>query len=733
MEEYLDDLPVQDDLLRKSALLCAEWHDLGKATRFFQDHLRGSRVSGKLSSHALLSAVLTLWNHARELPLEWKLPLFLAIKSHHSVLYNLEDELCYSCMWSILERQYSALLEYKDLIFPSQEEFEGEFSWKAYDMVRNRKDFTLYLRTNLLLGMLVDADIRAVLDLPANMERVNIPSSIVDDFVVSLRGSSPLMSLRREFYSDIVQKAGRISLSERLLSITAPTGIGKTLAGFSFALKLRNRIEREKGYSSRIIYVLPFTSIIDQNYEILRKVLIRKRIPERVIIKHHYRTDPSFLIKENALFGDYDKAFSIVETWDAEIIVSTFVQLFETIFSNHRSSFRRLHRLMGSILILDEVQNFPVRYWDSMEKMLKFLAEHWKTYVVLMTATRPALLREALELTMPKKTYYFENLSRTHLYPVFKERSCFDIEEWLLPEIDSTDNLLVIMNTVRSAQEVYKRLKEVVGKEYTLFYLSAALIPIHRENRIEKLRALLGRKKLILVSTQVVEAGIDIDFQKVIRDFAPLDSIIQSAGRCNRNAMLDKGKVVLLRLMDEKTNRLLASYIYDETLLSITRNLLLGREGSIFEKDYLKVVELYFESIREAVSQYKELSQAIADLSYGEVGMYKLIESVDQIPVFIEWDEEATKLVEILRHIESMSASSYEKRMKKRNMFLEIRPKLWRYIVGVPQGVLKTLRLGCLPFLSTVCHLPRKHPEFENIYSEETGFTRGILEEAIFL
>ena len=79
MEEYLDDLPVQDDLLRKSALLCAEWHDLGKATRFFQDHLRGSRVSGKLSSHALLSAVLTLWNHARELPLEWKLPLFLVI------------------------------------------------------------------------------------------------------------------------------------------------------------------------------------------------------------------------------------------------------------------------------------------------------------------------------------------------------------------------------------------------------------------------------------------------------------------------------------------------------------------------------------------------------------------------------------------------------------------------------------------------------------------------------
>ena len=224
-------------------------------------------------------------------------------------------------------------------------EFASSFSWPAKDMVAKFNDLDLYFTTNLLLGMLVDADIRAVIGMEANEKRVEVPDDTVDRFLEKFPNTSPLNSLRREFYTLVIENIRRAD-SQKIFSLTAPTGIGKTLAGFSAALKLRNQIYQKTGRQPRIIYVLPFTSIIDQNYEVIKNVIENSGISNSILLKHHFRSSPTIdgskldisdvwkSLEETKLFEQkdvikiYEQAHTKTETWDGEIIVTTFVRFY---------------------------------------------------------------------------------------------------------------------------------------------------------------------------------------------------------------------------------------------------------------------------------------------------------------------------------------------------------------------------------------------------------------------
>jgi len=777
---YVKKLPSLGNL-EEVVRLMALGHDLGKTTKYFQEHLQRKKVKKYFSAHALLSSVLTVTHFAKELPLDQRLMVFLTIKSHHSYLKNIEQELSLKFLWEDLEKQVESIeldklnsllveiglpvIENSDLI-PNYREFQLDFLWPMNDMVKKSNSLYLYFTTNLLLGMLVDADIRAVIGVEANAPRCELPDDMVDRYLENLEGDSPINPLRQEFYHTVIQNIPHACENTRIMSITAPTGIGKTLAGLSAALKLRNLVKKSEGYLPRIIYVLPYTSIIDQNHEVFESVLKYNNVSQEILIKHHHRTSPEIrdevkveniweqLGEDATRIGEdylklYEKAYTRTETWDGEIIITTFVQFFETIFTNHRANMRRLHRLAGSIVIFDEVQNIPVRYWEATEKSLRYIADNWNTRIILMTATKPSLLHDAFELTRPKKQIFFQKLSRTNLYIEPETVLYTDIEKWLIPKIRDVNNFIVIMNTVKSAQWIYTGLKKLrkwdtMLKDFKLYFLSASLIPAHREGRIDEIKSLLEKgKKVGLIATQVVEAGIDIDFDVVIRDLAPMDSIVQAAGRCNRNGEKESGKVYLVVLQDERSDNIhprLATYIYDGVIISLTESLLKDR-GSLFEKEFLSLVEEYFEKLRNPQkpeeskkAQDVKIIEAIQYLDYETVKGFQLIEGLYHISVFVEYNEEARAIIKYLEKLENLMTKSYKDRMKKRTLFLAIKPKIWKFIVNVPIRVLEQVTIDKkLPYLSGFLHLPKDHPEFEKLYSEETGFVRIPEHGAIFL
>lgn len=781
---YLQSLPATSEF-KEAAKITSLCHDLAKSTRYFQEHLRRIKTKKHLVPHAPLSAVLAVWHFSEKLPIEWKLPIFLAVKLHHSSLIDKEDELALKTKWDDFQDQAESIdvksfnyllkkIRLKEIenepLLPDYKDFRKEFLWPANDLKENLK---LYFTTNLLLGMLVDADIRAVIQMEASSSRIHLEDDLVDNFLRGLDAASPMNSLRNKFYRTVVNNMKVEGMGKNIFSITAPTGIGKTLTGFSAALKLRRMIENKRGILPRIVYVLPYTSIIDQNFNVIKEVLKKNDVSSDILLKHHHRTNPipdkskkagaqigSVLsrevwsgLNETKIYLDknfirnYEKAYNRMETWDAEIIVTTFVQFLDTIFTNHRANMRRLHRLAGSIVILDEVQNIPVRHWESTERALRYLSEKFDLKVILMTATKPSLLPEAIELTNPKKQFFFQKLSRTNLNVELKDIAYVEYENWLLPKIQGVHNFMVIMNTIRSAQETYKYLQKWNAqndKKYKLFFLSASIIPDHREKKINEIRSSLEKdERVALVSTQVVEAGVDIDFDMVIRDLAPLDSIVQAAGRCNRhNNAENPGEVFIVTLTDNKENLgkyRLAHYIYDSVLIKQTLKVLQNIHR-IKESKYLSLVEKYFSLLRDPKGIDGKIFQAVSlikdmeNLSYEKIQMFKVIESIGfQVPVFVEWDEKASKLSEILMKLEKSSPTNYQDRINRRNFLKVLKPKIWEYIVNVPINVIEKNPLGPLPYLSNILYLPREHPEFEKIYDPDLGFVREVKHEAIFI
>jgi CRISPR-associated endonuclease/helicase Cas3 len=294
---------------------------------------------------------------------------------------------------------------------------------------------------------------------------------------------------------------------------------------------------------------------------------------------------------------------------------------------------------------------------------------------------------------------------------------------------------MVVLNTIRSAQDVYRSLKDTLDN-FDLYFLSASLIPVHREKRLKEVRvALESQRKVGLVATQVVEAGVDLDFDVVVRDFAPLDSVVQAAGRCNRNAMEQyAGRVFVVKLSDPSANgRYLAGYVYDGVLLEIGRDVL-GNCETLPEDKYLRMVEAYFEKLKERKAQEKQLLDDLLALNYGNVGMFTLVETrFYQVPVFVEFDRDAKKLIEKLEQLYKMEPKTYEERMQRRNLFKALKPKLWGYVVNVPANVVVKAGLSQLPYASGFLYLPRDHLDFTDIYREDTGFVRKIEHKALFL
>lgn len=345
-----------------------------------------------------------------------------------------------------------------------------------------------------------------------------------------------------------------------IYQLTVPTGGGKTLASLRFALHHAKCREME-----RVIYVIPYTSIIDQNAREIRKILEDKdeagRFLDRVVLEHHSNLTPEEESQRHNL---------LAQNWDAPVVVTTQVQFLEALFGAGTRGARRMHQLAKSVIILDEVQAAPIKVIHMLNVALRFLVNDCGTTAVLCTATQPPLDKIAAShrsLTLSSVSRIVDNemelFERLKRVEVHDERRIggWDVEETAAlaeQQLMDSGSVLAVVNTKRSARALYEAVTARGIAKVSLHHLSTNMCPAHRQNTLDAIKEmLLTGQPVVCVSTQLIEAGVDIDFGAVIRYLAGLDSIAQSAGRCNRHGLRPQlGKVWIVNPHNESLTNL---------------------------------------------------------------------------------------------------------------------------------------------------------------------------------
>lgn len=718
------------EILARALAVAAFFHDFAKATRYFQDYITGRERKKKLeNSHTMLSAIVSyyvalelLHSDDEEMRQLVALMVMMAVRRHHGNIHNFRVELDYFYGEQELMLKQAKAIDYKawqeilllldkavsfslKSVLPFDEErvvgWINQFytdlprlrRWlrKRYSVLQRDLALKDYFQFLILYSLLLDTDKnQAALREGIDRGRQHIPEDLVIKFKSSLSWKdSPMNHLREQAFQEVNQRLE--SAEGPIFSITLPTGMGKTLLSLHVALRLRERRKRERGVAPRVIYTLPFLSVIDQNHNVFEKVLQTngKEVDFTHLVKHHSLVDPYEQIGQRVHDleheYDFDQSQVILESWNSEIVCTTFVQLFQTLLTNCNRSLRKFHRLAGSVIVLDEVQAIPVKYWDLMREMLLELAHGLKTDIILLTATQPHIFLPGDGVQpLCRSEVYFRQMQRLNIYPRVSEK--MTIPEFVQQlEIQPDKRYLFIMNTIESAKQLYRMLTEKTKEE--IGFLSTHVVP---KERLQRIQAIRDGKYRIVVSTQLVEAGVDIDFDVVFRDLAPLDAICQSAGRCNRHHKRT-GEMYIVELIQEQKNRSLAQAIYGTVPLEITRGIL-KEHTQIEEPILLELVNRYFAEVREkSRSESAVYLRSVKTLYFtGEsneeripICNFRLIEEEYQkMDVFVEMDEKAA---DIWRQYEQIRR--IEDSLERYRQFARLKKKFHDYVISVPVNV----------------------------------------------
>lgn len=419
------------------------------------------------------------------------------------------------------------------------------------------------LLIRLLFSCLIDADRVDTADFEspvAAQKRLNgrytAFSTLIDRLetkLASFKTDTDVNKIRKQISDHCLQRAGS---KPGIFTLSVPTGGGKTLASLRFALNHAQTHQLE-----RIIYIIPFTSIIDQNAEETRKILEPQGCGDKgnIVLEHHSNLTPEEQTWKTKILS---------ENWDAPVVYTTMVQFLETLFGSGTRGARRMHQLSKSVLIFDEIQTLPINCVHLFNNAIHFLVDHCGSSVVLCTATQP-LLNEVdpkkgrIELApdsemMPEVKELFADLRRVEVHNLQKDEgwSFDEVADLAIEEIMQCGSCLVIVNTKKAAQKIFELCQSQMDNN--IFHLSTSMCPAHRKAILSQVRKLLDAKEDVLcISTQLIEAGVDVDFGAVIRFTAGLDSIAQAAGRCNRNGKRPtKGRVSIVNPADENLDML---------------------------------------------------------------------------------------------------------------------------------------------------------------------------------
>lgn len=617
------------------------WHDLGKYNPAFQTYLRQCSAASQLHQaeprdrvpHAIYGAKLAA---------EKFQPLAPLIAGHHGGLPQqgkLKDRLAEVDEGLYLGILENAQSEHLKLDIPN------ELQQELMGLVQDALGYELLLR--LLFSCLVDAD---YLDTESHFDPDSAKSRgsqfTVDvlwqtleeaqNKLLATAEQGTVNQIRSQVYQACLEAA---YLEPGIFRLAVPTGGGKTRSGLAFALAhaVQHRLDR-------VIVAVPYTSIIEQTVEVYRGILGRG-----AVLEHHSAIKPDQRNEEDAR-SRQAQARLATQNWDAPLIVTTTVQLFESLFANRPSRCRKLHNIVNSVIILDEVQTLPVALLSPILSILQELCHRYRISVVLCTATQPAFegnspylkgfqAGSVRDIVMPDLAQqHFLALSRVKYTVPSVTWSWQDVAE----DVQRHQQALIILNTRRDALHV---LEKVTAPEVNaVSHLSTLLCGQHRRQVLQQVRdRLKTNRPCILVSTQVVEAGVDLDFPAVYRAIGPLDRIVQAAGRCNREGKRSqKGQVIIFQPQEGKIPPGEYRKAVDETAQLLNRENLDWDDPGIFQE--------YFRRLYQGLeTDVQEIQKYRAALDYPEVAArFRLIPD-DTTSVVIEYDDRASNLVTKIR------------------------------------------------------------------------------------
>lgn len=711
------------ELFSNISFLIGLTHDFAKSTSFFQTYL-SDHTKKENTQHSFLSAIFTYYvvkNYLVKNYIAFESNLavisYIVVLSHHTNLKNITKLYDYNNKnydSKMISKQVIDLRNSNDNLAEFYEEFKidffrffDEFGDISKEISRELLKFGLkgqidnYFYILLFYSSLLDADKMDASE-SKRINRENIPGDIVDIFKKNnLRDSKDnINKIREEAYHEVNGNILNMDLNERVLSIELPTGIGKTFTGVSAALKLKERINNELNFNPRIIYSLPFLTIVDQNSDTISSILNESGLKgSNFLLNHNHLSDMNY--KSNDL-ENYDISNSkiLIEGWNSEIIVTTFIQFFYSIISNKNKSLRKFHNITNSIILLDEIQSLPYKYWKIINLFFKKLAYEYNCWIILMTATQPYIFKEnEIKSLVDNVEYYFNKFDRVNYNFNLDSQNFEDFKKEFVDKIsnDSKNDYLVVLNTINSSKELYEFIKDYysvmdydiylddcngicyIGDDIQLIYLSNNIIPKHRLEKINAIKE--SHRQSIVISTQLIEAGVDIDVDIIYRDLAPLDSLVQTAGRCNRSGNKEKGVVNVISLKNEN-GKSYSSFIYDSLLLNKTKEVLTSL-NQISEKEFnLAAAKNYFKLIYNSGTQDDYLIKIIENLRFPEIpSNFKLIEEdIQKVDVFVVINSEAKLLFEKYNDI----INNY-KGFDRKNEFLKIKNKFYKYVISVDE------------------------------------------------
>lgn len=643
-------------------------HDLGKYTMGFQKRLEG----GPRVDHATAGAQVALqkWGNLGKL-------VAYVVAGHHAGLANGVDEgKGRSTLAQRLKMDISKLNE----IWEKEIELPESIEPPKLIPSKNQEGFQAAFLIRMIFSCLVDADYIDTELFYSNLEgkevargykySLEILQESLNRYFGELRAkllvsTSEVNSQRDNILHTVREKS---NLSPGLFSLSVPTGGGKTLASMAFSLD-----HAIKHNLRRIIYVIPFTSIVEQNAGVFRDVF--KDIGQDVVLEHHSSFDD-----EKIAFRDEtkDKLKLAMENWDAPIVVTTAVQFFESLFADRTSKCRKLHNITGSVIILDEAQMLPLNLLRPTMAAIDELARNYNCSIVLCTATQPALkqsdhfykgFKSVRELApdpvlLSKR---FERVSVRHL-GVMDDNQIID-------EVKERRQALVIVNNRRHARVLCDLLGDGEGHHH----LTTLMCAKHRAEIMRAVREDLKQNRVCrVISTSLIEAGVDVDFPTVMRAEAGLDSIAQAAGRCNREGLRPKelSEVLIFQSPEWKAPPELDQFA--ASMRHISRR---------FEDELLSLeaIKAYFQDVywrkgeeldaKKILKRHKDHYQNLSFPFQNIARDYRIIEN-HMVPVVVSYDGEAEKWVKRLRYAERLG---------------EIPRRLQPYLVQIPRSAVNSL------------------------------------------
>ena len=477
--------------------------------------------------------------------------------------------------------------------------------------------------------------------------------------------NAALNRLRSEILDYAVEQAAQ---PQGLFTLTVPTGGGKTFTSMAFALEHAKRHGMR-----RVIYVIPFTSIIEQNAAEFRKAF--GEFGEQAVLEHHSTFDDGKLQNE----ATKDKLRLASENWDAPIVVTTAVQFFESLFADRSSRCRKLHNIAGSVIILDEAQMLPLNLLLPIMQAIKELAQNYRCSVVMCTATQPAVQAENgfyrgfenVREIAPKPTALFDKLRRTTVQHIGTQTDAD-----LLAKLGEHPQMLVIVNNRRHARSLYDQAKYLDGT----FHLTTLMCAKHRSQKLDEIRGRLKNgEPCRVIATSLIEAGVDVDFPLVMRAEAGLDSVAQAAGRCNREGKRPSENSFVWIFAPEEQWKAPPELATQAAVMRLTAN--------SFSDDLLstQAVAAYFAELyqlkgseldnKKILKMHNDAGQSLDFPFQTIVDKFRMIESHMQ-PLIIPFDGEAENLISSLQHADHIGG---------------LLRKLQPYTVQIPEKALAAL------------------------------------------